>query len=473
MRRFFALIAVALGVSLACGAVTTYDGGYYLFRLLEDQQVFVPNRRTLHGALQLPALLLNLLTRDLGLVQAAFGVMYVGTVLAALGLAWWVVRKTQPGLFLWAVFGICIATLPGQIAFISEGAITMHLAWVLYLALITELRRDHLPVLTLIVVVISFTHPTASVIIGIGAALAFLSAVARPEQRGLRLWMTVALAIIAVGAWSRAMSGLNPYESDQLSLEILVHRFTSAVLGLPLVLLAAAGVAALLILSRRWPAALVQRLPRRVLAWRLSSRAVWLALLMAGAAATLWATFPLMWRDALSYRFFIIPASLPFIAAAWLDSLGRARIASRSTDDEWHARRRWIVAIGGIFALTISIQSIHWALLSGRLREALISSPAPCVSNTSEALNWTLTSPLNHWTITPYGLLVQGNSPRTLPLDQKECDKVYLRTGFPIGYWEWRRWDGGWFDLRVLNRRLNPEEPSQTARRPIVINLSE
>lgn len=431
-----------------------------MFRLLEDQQVFVPNRRTLHGALQAPALLLNLVTRDLGWLQVAFGGMYIGIVLASLLLAWWVVRKTQPGLFLWAAFGICIATLPGQIAFISEGAISMQLAWALYLSLLTELRRDRLPLLTLIVVVICFTHPTASVIIGIGATLAFLTALARPEQRVIRLWLALALAIIAVGAWSRAMSGLNAYEAEQLSVDMLLHRFTSAVMGPPLVLLLAGGVAALLILSRR--------LPRRTLPWRLSSRAVWVALIVAGASAVLWASVPLFWRDALSYRFFIIPASLPFIGAAWLDSLGRTRpaVSSVSADAEWQSRQRWIVALGGIFALTITIQSVHWSSLTARLREALINSPTPCLANTSEALRWTLDTALNHWTITPYGLLVQGELPHTLPLDQQECGEIDLRTGFPIGYWEWRRWEGGWFDLRALNRRLNPEEPSQTACGP-------
>jgi hypothetical protein len=454
VRYFFGLMTAALGIAVACGVALTYDGAYYLFRVLEDGAVFVPNRRTLHGVLQAPVLLASQSTRDVFTLHLVFGASYVTVTLIALWASWWVVRRARPTLFVWPAFGVCLALLPGQITLISEGAMVIQLMWPVYLMLLSQPRLIYIPVAALLLFVTFFTHPTAPVLIGLAAVLAILSGLAQPTWRRGRLMAALALSVIAVGAWVRAASGLNPYEAEQLSLSMLGQRFTTSMLGLPLIMLLAAGVAALAVLGRRVPM-------RPGLAWLrpgAASRHLLLgALIIAGGAASLWAAVPFFWVDTLSFRFFVIPATLPFIAAAWLDSLGH-----EPAGDEARLRLHVAQAVGLIFALTLTIQSLYWLALTQRLRDQLATSPTPCLWMDSEALAWARGSALYHWAITPYAMLVQGEAPRALVLHQTDCAQVDLRTGFPIGYWEWRRWEGGWFDMSGLQQRIVPPAPPQT-----------
>lgn len=443
MRRFFLIMSVALGVAVACGSALTYDGSYYLYSLLEQGYPFVPNRRLLHAPLQSVVVLASQFTDNVFILHLVFGVAYVSMPLLALLACWWIVRQRAPGLFVWAAFGIGISTLPGQITFISEGAIVLQFTWALYLAILTEIRREHLPLLLLIALMMFFAHPGGWILFALAAALSVLTGIRFPAQRRAR-WLRAALfAMLAVGAYVRFVSGANVYELEQLGFSLLLTRFTSSVIGTPLIMLLGAGIAGLALLLSAWFGS-----------WRgRRQRVIFGALLVSGLAAALFATVPLFWLDSLSYRFFIIPASLPFIAAAALDSPRRSS-SEQPINAEWDLRQRVAERIALIFALVIIIQSVSWAVMSGSLRNTLRDARSGCVPHEASELNWTMTTALYHWSITPYSLLLQGRTPSAVILQKNRCETSDFVTGFPLADWDWRLWQGGWFDLHVLEQQL-------------------
>lgn len=450
MRRFFALVTGALALVVLCGTAFTYDGGYYLYRLLADRELFVPNRRTIHGILELPTFFASTLTHDHRVFYFTFGLCYISVILIALLASWWVVRKENPALFLWAAFGILIAPLPGQVSFISEIIMLMQLAWPLYLGILTRLQPRHLPIYVLFGILTFFSYPLSGAIFGIGAVLAFIVGWFRHEQRMIQ-WTAAAVLLIVAGiAMVRFVTGINAYESEQLGLGLLLTRVSSSVLPGPVIYLVAAGLAALLLLTPYFPA-------RWLPAWLTAdpARLVRRFMLVMIISAVLWAAIPTLWIDALSYRFFIIPMSLPFIVAALIDSLAAHRTPTDDTQ-RWQQRRPLIQLIGLTFALVLSIQSIHWLFFTTQLRNTLLTTAQACLNTDSADIRWTEATALNHWAIAPYALLLQGNAPRTLVMRDQGCTRYHynVTTGFLLADWDWQRWDEGWLDWSTLRERL-------------------
>ena len=446
MRRFFALVGGALTLVVLCGTAFTYDGGYYLYRLLADQMLFVPNRRTIHGILELPTLIASTITTDHRVFYVTFGLCYISIIVIALAASWRIVRKEKPSLFLWAAFGILIAPLPGQVAFISEIIMLMQLAWPLYLGIMTRLQWRHLPIYVLFGVLTFFSYPLSGAIFVIGAVLAFVVGWFRREQRRSIWSMALLLTVIAVIALVRFVTGINAYESEQLGLGLLLQRVVSSVLPGPIVILVAAGlVALLLVLPVHWqPSWLPTDRPRLV-------RRLMIAMVV---SAAIWAAIPALWIDALSYRFFIIPVSVPFIVAALIDSLNNRDPNVESV--RWQQRRPLIQMIGLAFALALSIQSLYWLGFTTVLRNTLLTTERACLDTDSTEIGWTQQTALNHWAIAPYALDIQGKTPRTLVMWDEGCTQYRYNdtTGFLLADWDWQRWDQGWSDWSMLRTRL-------------------
>lgn len=78
----------------------------YPYRLLADRMLFVPNRRTIHGILELPTLIASTITTDHRVFYVTFGLCYISIIAGIAQASWWIVRKEKPSLFLWAAFGI-------------------------------------------------------------------------------------------------------------------------------------------------------------------------------------------------------------------------------------------------------------------------------------------------------------------------------------------------------------------------------
>ncbi|MBX3062242.1 MAG: hypothetical protein KF726_04655 [Anaerolineae bacterium] len=438
MRRFFLFITTSLLIAAVCGAVFTYDGSYYFFRALNDRQVFIPNRRTIHGLLELPTLLASYLTHDLTLLSLIFNLTYVSLILFSLLLCWWIVRTKKPRLFIWVVFTVCVALLPGQIAYISELAMLLPLAWAIYLSILVGVERHHWLFIIPFSLLIICSHPFAVFLLGIAAILAFLQ-----HQR------TIAIAMIgfSVAAVIWFLSGITPYEADVLSTGgSLGLRFTSAVLGLPLVILLLgwfAGFSLLLpVLRERW-------------AWSRNLKINWTErtasrlLTVAVIAGMIWALVPIFWIDALSYRFFLLPFTLPFIIAAWLDN--------RSSLLESQPRQSVLMRLAWLFTVVIVIQSLFWFAFTDRLKTTLAST-TPCLRANTANLLWTNYTAMNHWSITAYSVIIQGDAATSIVLPGDQCEIADFSQGFPVADWDFRRWDQLWFHLQSLADRLNSRQ---------------
>jgi hypothetical protein len=455
MRFFFGLAAAALIFAAICGAALTYDGSYYLYGSLEDQHPMIPNRREIHGPLQWPVIWASHTIKDTGVMELLFDAMYVSVPFVALAASWWIVRKTAPWLFLWAALGSCIAMLPGQIGFISEGTFVMQLAWPIFLAVLTRIRWRHLPLLIFFCYISLVTHPFAVAVFGAAAFLAFVTGLHYTDQRRERwLWAAV-LTALTIFTLVRFLTSVNSYESGQLETGLLWMRFTSSVLGAPLIALVLAMIASGFILFRHR-----QALPNFQNIWPL--RLAEYGLITAvGVTFLIWAAFPVMWADALSYRFFLVPFAAPFILFALLDSLalntGRPPSDSAPSALLWKHRRRLTQAVGLIFALTLAVQSFVWLNMTNQLRDTLAQSQTACLTTDSPSLAWTARTALNHWSITPYAVMVQGRTVTKIVEPPGGCAADKFARGFWLAPWDLKAWQGHyWFDFSRLEQQMKP-----------------
>lgn len=431
MRRLFGMVTAALTLAALTSAALTYDGSYYLFNVVHEGNIFVPNRRELHGLLEQATILLSRVTDNLDLLKLVFSVSYVIMPLLALALAWWAARRGGKHLFVWAAIGICLATLSGQIGFISEGMILMQFAWVFWLCMLTRPRLGDLLVLLPLGALTFVTHPFGVAVFGMAALLAFVTGLRIPAERRTRWLWAAGYAIVTGVAFMRFISGLNAYESEQLNLSTLSWHFSSTFLGL-------GGIGLLLSLAAAWQI------------FRRQDRNAHYLLIGAGVAYVGWAILPAFWINALGYRFFSGPMMLPFALIALADSLDIG--SSTNGAETWPARLRFAQSAGLIFALTLSIQCLHWYSLSTTLRAEMAKSTTACVQ--FEDMNWAQATILNQWNVMTYALVVQGRQPTRALLREIDCAQIDFSEGLYLATWDTRRWEGGWFDLSLLKQAL-------------------
>lgn len=441
MRRFFLLISGILLAAGVLGMSMTYDGSYYLYASLTDGSPMVPNSREIHGLAERVPLLLSQFTRDPGLLQASFGVTYALITIAAVVAAWWVVKDRARHLFVWAALGILIAPLPGQLAFISDGAIVMQLAWTLWLVALLGVRPRDLLAIIPFTVLIFISHPTGFVLFGITAGLAlFRRGVGWPT----RLFWAGVWLVISAAAYLRFAAIATPYERQQLSLNVMFNEFFSSVFGYPLLSLICAWMIGLLLLRprlvARWP--VFGRLPD------VSPRIplVGLTLFLA-----VWAVVFPRWTNVLGWRFYVIPMSFPFLVYAVLD-LWLPTV--RPTPSP---RKNWVIRLGAVFALTLGIQAVLLFGLIQQLRTTLADSPTACIDTEHPDAGWIYWTTFNHWGIASLSMILQGTQPEKIILIHTLCADAPLETGVPIASWDVRRWDTGWFDMSRLHANILAE----------------
>lgn len=116
-----AIFAIPLVIAVISDAALSWDGAFYLFRTLDTGVPFIPHDRLIDAPIHWPVLWADALTDSLPVLRATFGVVHVVTPFVALACCWWVVRTDAPALIVWPLLGIGMATLPGQLNFISEG----------------------------------------------------------------------------------------------------------------------------------------------------------------------------------------------------------------------------------------------------------------------------------------------------------------------------------------------------------------
>lgn len=455
---YFALTLVGLVFATLCKAALAWDGAPYLFQLLDSQALVVPNNRLIHVPLQLPVLLLSHFTKNLDILQVGFGLAYAMMPFLALVASWWVTRERARHLFVWAVLGIGLGTLPGQFDFASEAKIAVALFWPLLLILLTRTQKAHATISTLLILAVLCSHPFAIGLFAFAGILAFFLGL-RDQTERRRLWLSaVGFGAMTMIAALRFWLFRSSYEAGQMSLEVLRNSFDEAVAGLPLLALSCAWLAAFAVMAAPFTERLAIRWLRSV-----TYAFALLCLAAAGGIFLFWASDPHRWQSAISFKTWVLLCSLPFMAMAAVDSCAQRRnVRPSAQHDEGHQRTRIAQTVGLIFALTLIVQSTAWVGLTARLRDTMVRSPWHCVSaGPAEGINGT---PLDHWSIATRSILLQGQNPQQIVLNNDSCgevnfaDSTYLYRYLDTNFVRSRLARGsGWFNIDRLNQQLRSD----------------
>ena len=225
-----AVFAVPLIVAVFTDAALTWDGAYLLFRALDSGVPFIPHDRLIDGPINWPVSWVDSLTDSLPILRATFGVVHVITPLISLALSWWVVRRAAPALIIWPVLGIGLATLPGQINFISEGIKANQLIWPILLAVLIGLPARTIPMVAIVSLVIMLLHPAAVPILGAVAAAALVTGFLQPQNRE-RLYPTA--VCLALASLLRYGMIIGTPQSGDVSIYILKRQWRNSAMGQP------------------------------------------------------------------------------------------------------------------------------------------------------------------------------------------------------------------------------------------------
>ncbi len=433
---FFALVVLALGLAAVVGAPLSFDGAFFLFRVLDKHQFAADHGRLINIALQLPVLMATRYTDNLAVLRAAFSIAYAAIPLVGLVVSWMVCKSRRPSLFIWPAISICIASLPGQFSFHSEAIIAVTLLWPAMLAVLLGGSSVVLALIAITSVAAAASHPSASMILVLIVAVAIGSAITRPKARRVSIGFAFAMGGLLL---ARSLTRLDPYEGQALGAQTVISSFNNSVLGWPLVAVSFAIIAAISCL-----------LPQR----RHARTYLILPLVLAGAALVAWASSPANWAGCLDYRYWVAPVSLPFMAGATVEAFWLRGSPELALEE---MRTYALLVIGTIFFLVLSIQSIQWAVTTRRLVDDLVSSDAGCVSRkTVESIRG---SAVDNWPVTVYAIEMQSRKPRTLLLPNGLACELFALNGDALlvdltTFKVVRRHSDGWFDFEEARLRV-------------------
>lgn len=446
---FFAVVAAGLLCATLAGAATAWDGSYSLFKILQTDTPFITHNRLFVMPLHYVVIFAARMTDSSRIVQSVFTLSYAILPFLALAGSWWVVRRDTPELFVWAALGIGIGTLPGQFSFTNEANIAVQFSWPITLAILTRLKRHQIPVVLVASLIVFFSHPIAIVIFLFAACLAILVGWQERSRRRY-LWSWAALYgiayVIATSLFfvSEASSTLQPF-----SLEAVQKTFFASIVGFPLIAFLCVSVAAILVGIAPRLARL--RLKRLLL---LSYTFEFICIVTTGMLLLFWASDSYWWRGIGDFQAWGMVVSIPFIVLAVFEGIIQYPTLTQPVRTNWNHRIRTIQIIGLICTLVLVAQSISWLSITNRLEQSMAESKSACISTSN--LRWLGRTPLDHWSITAYSLLLQGPEPQKIVLNNTACKDSSFATGIPIAPGETisKTEQTGWFDLQPLAQRL-------------------
>jgi len=436
---FFALFLFALGIAVFVNAPLSYDGAFFLFRVLDTHQFAADHGRLINIPLELPVLVATHFTENLRVLRPLFCAAYAVIPVVGLTVSWLVCRSRRPSLFIWPALSICIAGLPGQFSFQSEAIMAVTLLWPALLTVLIGAPATVMPAVAMTSIAAACSHPYAAVVLAFIVFVAMASAIVRPESRKASLGFGLALGALLL---ARTLARLDPYESHALGVQTIVTSFNDSLLGWPIVAIALTLVAALgSLLGTRQRAHIFLTLP----------------LIIAGLALIVWAIHPANWANCNDYRYWVAPISMLFMSGAAVEELWLRRLPEPQLQN---LRLYAVPLIGAIFLLILSIQSLQWGMMSRRLASDLVNSDRGCVSRFSVAS--IRNTALEHWAVTFYAVELQGLKPSTLlAVDYPAC-QLFARNGAAIlvdeGNFKYVRHPGeGRFDFEDARSRTGKQ----------------
>ncbi len=423
-------MTAGLAVAAATRLPLAWDGAWFFLRAADTGTPTFLFRRAIHAVLQAPALLTAAVSGDVFASSLAFSAAYVAVPLVGLLAAWWVVRDERPGLIAWPILGIALVELPGRMFFVSESAMVAELAWALVFAAALGRMTRHRILVVVLAVAIALAHPFGGpALVGIGV-VAWIA-----RRRGASAdpaWIARTFVLVGVALAAITVGLRSPYEMEATSLGELAAKFRASIVDGAM----AAPLAALLI----GLAAFVRMRPRVRMAAVLGVLALTLALLLP------WALDPAGWGGALRYRAWFVVLVAPLVALAVIDALRPA---------PWMDRRAVLVGAPIVMAVTLAALGVSWMGLQARLVDTLAASPTACVER--PALEWVDGTPLDHWSITSLGLVLEGHDPAHASVLDRPCAGVVGPGGIVVketpfdrdvrpvdGWWRFDRLVGSW-----------------------------
>jgi hypothetical protein len=456
------LILAAAGIYACwCGAALTWDGAYQFCWGLLKQRPYVYGARFHSWIVWLPFIGVSRVTHSLALLRVVFGLPFALAPAAGLILSWWVVRRDAPHLIVWALFGIAIAPLPGQIFIINDSIFQQHLFWPVFLGLFVSLSPAKRAVLGGLAL-LQLSHPIGIVLLAVAVVAASLLAWQRPDERGRLTWLAVLLTALAMAGALKMLIWPDQQAADEFHLAVALNRWRKGVYGAPIGGLRWFWLAGAMVFLSGWLNP--QKRPRLVR---------WLgagALVAAACGAALWlgwAADERRWAFALDYRRWFVPLALPFYGLCVLEALRRSTWAGgdKTTADAPAVRTRTRLSylLAGTFAAVLSVQSVLWGLMTQRLLEEAKHYPSVVIPRS--ALPWIEGTPMQHWATMSYLIALQGTTPGKLFLyDPADGAKLNANPpGIPLAPDDWGKvppepGPRGWFDFRPLLEELHPRD---------------
>jgi hypothetical protein len=449
MRFFFVMIGLALVLAALSGMALAWNSGYELFVLLDTQAPLEPS--TQRHLLTLPAqqavLLLSGAPGNLLLSQTIYGLGYVVYPFLAMAMAWWLAREEAPGLFVWPAIGIGLVTIPGQLYLSADALIGVQLFWVLVIAMLVKVKRRQLPFVLLFAVVTFLVYPFTPAIAAAAMLLTVLAGLLHHDRwRRMALWGVGFVALALLAAWY--FEDLAASQPAALTEDMLTEGFQTSLMGAPLIMLLSVMVASIALNVA--PRLRQSQNPELALVAYVVELA---GFVVAGLVMLLWALLPDAWEGTIAYRGWVLFCSLPFMAAAVFDSHARQRVPADWALEDAH-RNRTVAVVGVICAVVLAVQGLGWVGLAGRLQDTLAESVEPAIP--AATLDWLEGTPLTHWSVTAYSILLQGDDADAVVLydDYPDLGRAGFEDGLYIADWYWRSWSEGAFDLSRLAERL-------------------
>lgn len=388
------IAAAAFLLAAFCLASLSFDGSYYLLRTLQEGPM-VPHRRWLNHLLLAPVLWARPLAGSPAGLAVWHGLSCAVVPLLSLAACLGILRGRLAPLRLWAVLGILIAPLPGQIVLVGEVTPALQAGWVGLAFVWAGCPWRWAPAAVLAGAAAWGLHPVAVPMALLAAATAaLLATTATGSDRWRFLGWAALFALMAAGKSAETALLATPYE--RANLHGAAWR-AEAIIGLTmtpfLAILPVLAQTALAFLAR-WRN---RPLPRD------ASRVLWAVAFLAGLALSL---HPLGWTGGLCYRKFGIVVAAFFALMAGAEAW---RLCRAPEESPWGAGRS-ILLPALLFAVILGGMSLSWRGLCRSFAEKLNASPGK-VQTPGLLSPVERDSALNHWSTTSLSLLLQGWSP--------------------------------------------------------------
>jgi len=416
VQLVFAILVLTASVETWGRVVEAWDGSNYLFSILEYRSAFAPHHRATDDVVQwFVSQVVIKAVSNVAVVELAFGLTYALIPVASIGLCWWIVRRHEMTLILWPLLAMA-ATATGLIFQVSEVSVMTWMAWpVVCLAIVRPDRYEMNAVGAVLLGLVFFAHPLATVVLAVIAAVYLISSFVAGTWSRQGTLLTAGLLLAAA---IRPFVLLDASDHAALSLSTLAHEFRTSLAGLPLATFGLVLAAAALCLLRRGRSDL--RLPTLLLA-------------AAGGCLAVWVAHPSRWAGEVGYRDFTVLLSVPFMLLAAADGtrvLDRLVPQFRHTQGAgvaaWRARLQLAVAASAVAAAVACVQSVQFSQLRSELATRLGGPPGRCLVVGTLGFRST---PLDHWSLATLGTVVQGRHQRAVLVQTAADCELYRRTG--------------------------------------------